>query len=246
MVNSGNGRPVIRYVLWGAAALLAVVAFAVATPYVLLAIGWIRPGDWAKFSNEGQAYGGVAAVIGMLAVAGVVASLILQVRESAAAHVQMERTFHAELLSRSFDDPELIECWGIPAGDTVQLKQLGYVNMIVSYWFAMFQIGTRTEPELHRLAAEIFRGAPAREYWPDARSTWLSPPSRKHILFVGIMDEEYRSAIARGPVARWPKREIPEPQGNANQMLISSLVVGSVCGAVIASAVGTIFRRRFR
>jgi Family of unknown function (DUF6082) len=236
----------LRYILWTSTALITVAAFIVATPYVFLAVGRIRSDDWAQFSNEGQAYGGVAAVIGMLAIGGVVASLILQVRESKASHVQMDRTFHADLLNRSFDDPELVECWGMPYGDTTQLKQVGYVNMIVSTWFAMFEIGRRTEADLHRMAAAIFLGMPAREYWPDARSTWIDPPSRKNLRFVAIMDEEYGRAVARGPVARWPSQKALAPKADGELMMISGLAIGSLCGAAIAAAAAAILRSRPR
>jgi len=246
MPESRDRRLVVRYFIWTAAALLAAGAFTVATPYVFLAVGRIRSGDWVQFSNEGQAYGGVAAVIGMLAIVGVVASLILQARESTATHVQMERTFHADLLNRAFDDPELIECWGEAHGETVRLKQLGYVNMIVSHWFAMFEIGRMGEPELHRVAAEIFSGMPARDYWPGARSTWLEPPSRRNLSFVAVMDEEYDQAVARGPVDRWPRRRAPRLDVSGPQAIIGSLAVGSFCGAALAGAAVTIFRDRFR
>jgi Family of unknown function (DUF6082) len=244
MPQPRDRRLIVRYIVWGAAALLAVAAFVVATPYVFAAVGRIHPGDWTQFSNEGQAYGGVAAVIGMLAIAGVVVSLILQVRESTAGQVQMERTFHADLLNRAFDDPELVECWGIPYGDTSELKQAGYVNMIVSHWFAMFEIGRKKETDLHRLAADVFSGMPARDYWPGARATWLEPPTHKNLRFVAIMDEEYELAVARGPAARWPSRKTPAPWGNGERTMIGALVVGSVCGAAIAGGAAAILRGR--
>lgn len=246
MPQSRDRRLIVRYIVWSATALLAVAAFVVATPYVFVVVGRIHPRDWAQFSNEGQAYGGVAAVIGMLAIVGVVASLILQVRESTASQVQMERTFHADLLNRAFDDPELVECWGIPYGDTTELKQVGYVNMIVSHWFAMFEIGRKKEADLYRLAADIFSGMPARDYWLGARSTWLEPPTHKNHRFVAIMDEEYDRAIARGPVARWPSRKAPTSSGDGERTMISGLAIGSLCGAAIAAAAAAILHSRLQ
>lgn len=84
---------------------MAISAFGVVTPYIFLIVSHMHPRDWVQFSNEGQAYGGIASVIGMLAIVGVVASLILQARESAANRVQMERTFHTDLICRAFEDP---------------------------------------------------------------------------------------------------------------------------------------------
>src|SRR5260370_15365376 len=73
-----------RRLLLAAAALLAIAAFLIGTPYLLLAIGHVRHNDWTQFSSEGQAYGGIAAVLGMLALVGVAASRVLQSREAAA------------------------------------------------------------------------------------------------------------------------------------------------------------------
>src|SRR5215469_5202646 len=89
---------IFRYVLWAVTALLATVAFAVATPYLLIAAGHVRPNDWGQFSNEGQAYGGIATVIGMLAIAGVAASLILQARDAAINRMQMDRTSYQNIV----------------------------------------------------------------------------------------------------------------------------------------------------
>ena len=119
-------HPIFRYSLWITTAILAAVAFGVATPYAFLLVGRIHPNDWGQFSNEGQAYGGIAAVIGMLAIAGVVASLILQSRESAANRVLANRTFQADLVFKALEEPELIECWGrhpMPGKDVTKLRQ---------------------------------------------------------------------------------------------------------------------------
>jgi hypothetical protein len=239
-----NRLPIRRYIFWTVTALLATAGFGIATPYVLLAVGHIRPGDWAQFSNEGQAYGGIAAVIGMLAIVGVVASLVLQVRESAANRVQMERTFHADLVNRAIDDPDLVECWGVPYGDLTKIKQVGYVNLILSNWFAMFEVGRNTEAELHELAAAIFMGMPGRDYWPSARSSWMEARSNKERRFGVIMDEEYERAVASEPPLKWPVRKTQRSKSISEQSMIGGLALGTMLGAVIAGTVVTILQRK--
>jgi hypothetical protein len=224
---------------------LIVFAFCVATPYAFLLVGRIRPSDWAKFSNEGQAYGGLAAVIGMLAIAGVVASLMLQVRESAANRVQAERTFHADLVYKALEEPELIECWGrdpMPGKDLASLRRHCFVNLIISHYYAMFEIGRWSDETVHRLAADIFTGMPARDHWAITREEWTGYPSGSLInrKFVAIMDEEYRRAIASGPVTVRPKRRASAPKASGERSMISGLAVGAVCGAFIAAATAAI------
>lgn len=97
-------RRTARRLLLAAAALLATAAFLIGTPFLLLAIGHVRHNDWTRFSNEGQAYGGIAAAFGMLALLGVAASLVLQSREAAANRELAQRTIQGDLLSRALDD----------------------------------------------------------------------------------------------------------------------------------------------
>jgi hypothetical protein len=226
-------------------ALLGITAFGAATPYLFLLVGRIHPNDWGQFSNEGQAYGGIASVIGMVAIVGVVVSLILQVRESAANRVQLNRTFHSELLYKALEDPELLECWGIQQGDATKLKKVSYTNLIVSYWHAMFEIGRMTNDDLHTSAAEIFAGMPARDYWPTARSRWVQfQPGDANGKFVAIMEEEYQRAMGGEPATRWPERNELAPKTSTGRSTINGLAVGAACGAAIAGATAAILRRR--
>jgi hypothetical protein len=156
-----------------AVAILIAAAFLAGTPFLLLVVGHVRPNDWAQFSNEGQAYGGIAAVLGMLALVGVGASLILQARDAATNRELTQRTIHAELLSKGLEDPALLACWGPSLhGDLDHDRQHIYTNMIVQFWRSMFEIGKITETQLHGLSAQMFAGAPGRKYWSIAGPGW--------------------------------------------------------------------------
>jgi hypothetical protein len=99
--KSQNEHHALRRVLLVITALIVAVGFVVGTPFALLAISYIHRGDWLQFSNEGQAYGGIAAVFGMLALVGVAASLVLQSRESVANREVAQRTIHSDLMSKA-------------------------------------------------------------------------------------------------------------------------------------------------
>jgi hypothetical protein len=236
--------PILRYTIWSLVAVLAIGAFGSVTPYVFLLVGRIHPNDWGQFSNEGQAYGGVASVIGMIAIVGVVASLILQVRESAANRVQLNRTFHSELVYKSLEDPDLLECWGIQNGDIAKLKKAGYINLIVSYWHAMFEIGRMTDDDLRASAAEIFAAMPARDYWPTARPRWVQfQPGNTNRRFIAIIDDEYRRAADRGSVSDQPEHQTLARRIDGERPMINGLAIGTACGAAITGAVAVILHR---
>jgi hypothetical protein len=111
--SDDRSRRIVRRLFLAGTALLATAFFLIGTPFLLLAIGHIRHNDWTQFSNEGQTYGGIAAIFGMLALVGVAISLVLQSRDAAANRELAQRTVHADLLSRAFDDPGLLACWGL-------------------------------------------------------------------------------------------------------------------------------------
>lgn len=191
--NNHRGRRTLRYLLLTVTALLATAAFLVGAPFVLLALSNVNRSDWTQLSNVGQAYGGVAAMFGMLALIGVAASLVLQARESVANRELAQRTTHSDLLSKALDDPALRACWG-PSfhGNDEQDRQHLYSNMIVSFWRSMFEIGKITEDQLGALSAQMFADAAGRRYWSIA-----GPHQRRHYIterdkrFVQILDKQY-------------------------------------------------------
>lgn len=222
------------------AILLIATAFLFGTPFALLAISHIRPKDWAQFSNEGQAYGGIAAIFGMLALIGVAASLILQARESIANRESFQRTVHNDLLSRALDDETLRSCWG-PAmyEDDKQERQHLYTNLIFSFWRSMFEVGKLSEHDLRDAASRIFSGAPGRRYWSIAGPHLIQyhTSSRRDVKFVQILEQEYAKALARKPTSRPLRassrgpRQIPADQRST----IRALMLGAAGGALISA-----------
>jgi hypothetical protein len=246
----------MRIVQWSSiaiATLLMVAAFLFGTPFVLLAIAHIRPKDWAQLSNEGQAYGGIAAAFGMLALIGVVASLILQSRESAANREFFQRTIHNDLMSRTLDDEALRSCWG-PAmyKNDEQERQHIYTNLIFSFWHAMFEVGKLDEHDLRDAAERIFDSAPGRRYWSISgpHRIRFHSSSRRDVRFNQILEQEYMKALARKPAlgpseaaSRSPRR-IPAK----HRSMIRTLIFGAATGALISAfaARARVLSRNFR
>src|SRR5450755_2004474 len=76
----------------GIAALVAV------SPLALRMIGSLPGMDWARLSNIGQTYGAASALLTGLALIGVAASIVFQVRAIQAGRVQSSREHHAHLV----------------------------------------------------------------------------------------------------------------------------------------------------
>lgn len=243
---NGPSRRTFRRLLLAAATLLAIAAFLVGTPYLLLVIGHIRHNDWTQFSSEGQAYGGIAAVLGMLALVGVVASLVLQSREAAASRELAQRTIHADLLSKALDDPGLLACWGPSRhGDDEQDRQHIYTNLIVSFWRSMFEIGKITEAQLHALSARMFANTPGRRYWsvagPHQISHYVTEQDRK---FAKILDQEYTKASSAAAKLPIPQRlEHTSADGRSK---LAAFTLGTVAGVFLSGAVAAARHRNSR
>lgn len=158
--------------------------------------------SWARRGNIGQTYGAAAALLSVLALVGVGASLVLQARESKANREQASRLIHTDLLKMAMDDPAYLECWGpyYSSDDPVETRQALYVNMVLSYWESRYELGQLTEAHLREAAAHMFRAAPGRRFWADARSVRVdTAESRKARRFHHILDEEYLKAVTPGP-----------------------------------------------
>jgi hypothetical protein len=185
------------------------------------------------FSNEGQAYGGIAAVFGMLALLGVAASLVLQSRETAISRELAQRNLHTELLSKALDDPALLACWG-PTLEGGELdRQHIYTNMIVQFWRSMFEIGKVTEDQLRGLAAQMFAAEPGRRYWSAARAFHqIYYASGSDATFVEIMEHEYNAALARTATNPQP-RVRGSSLDDGGRSTASALALGLIGGAIL-------------
>jgi len=173
-----------------------IVALLLLTPAVLDQLARLRRSDWSLENNVGQAYGGLAAVLGTLALVGVSASLILQARDNALNREQMHRQFHNELMFKAIDDPELLTSWGdVGPQDFDPARKHMYTNLIVSFWSTMYSLGRLPEVELREAAYGMFSGTVGRGYWDAAASLRHSiAVSKRDARFVAILDQEYERA----------------------------------------------------
>lgn len=218
-----------------------------ASPFALRLFGGAG-GEWERLSFIGQTYGAISALIAVVALVGIIATLVLQARETRRAVQESRRQAMSELLQKAMDDPDLDECWGpLPApGDPKTRKQQLYVNMIISQWGVAYETGAMPEQRLRAVAREMFSAPPGRTFWARAREQRLSVVTEGRMgRFNRILDEEFRripAPAAPGPPAsERRRREVPRrlPSG-----FLAGALAGTVVGAVSAFAAARLRRGR--
>ncbi|MET9860716.1 DUF6082 family protein [Streptomyces smyrnaeus] len=199
--DSGGGRSA-RIVGWSAL-VLALGAGLLGTPFVLRAIAPDGV-DWSELSDVSQTYSAVSVLISAAALAGVVASLVYQARQTQTAQEEASRSTHRELVVLSLTDPVLQSCWEPPKEPVTpdEWRRLAFTNMIVTWWENSFRLGHLTEEQLRLMLMEHFRGAPARAHWAQAREGWLQHAdaggSRRARRFPRLADQCYLAAVEAG------------------------------------------------
>lgn len=172
----------------------AVLGLIGASPWALEAFDGSRS-RWERLSFIGQTYGAASALLAVLALIGIVATLVLQAHDTRIAREEARHNAITDLLKMAMDDPDLDEAWGpVPAGESRKARrQLMYINMIVSEWQMSFVSGALNETRLRGIAREMFEGRPGRAYWREARGPRLSAfQNRRARRFNRILDDEYQ------------------------------------------------------
>ena len=181
-------------------AILGVLGAVVASPLALSRVPAGAGTDWSRLSDVGQTYGAASALLSVLALGGVAVSLHLQRREAKAAREQALRGLHTDLLRMALDDVSFLECWG-PIGESTDVswyRQHIYLNLIVSHWQMMWEIGSINEKHLRLTAVGLFGGPLGRRYWSEARDARrVAEKGRRARIFYLIIDNEYQAALRR-------------------------------------------------
>ncbi len=194
---------------------------------------------WSRWSNAGQAFGVLTAVVSGLAVVALVVTFWLQLQElkaqrlelcqqrelvsnaqaalqrSAAAHLSAQ---HSGLIRMAIEDHELAEVWpALQPGLTPTLnRQFLYANLMIQHVWLKHRVKDYTEAEL-RSTLRYFFGSPVmREYWlavqgPRAR---VLVPGTDEFRFDEIAREVFREyeedSVPVDDHSRSDSREEPE------------------------------------
>ncbi|MFC4033020.1 DUF6082 family protein [Streptomyces polygonati] len=199
---------------------LLFAALIVATPFLLQAVS---PGDanWGKLSEISQAYGAVSVPLSAAALAGVVASLAYQARQTRIAQEDAHRSTHRELILLALASPALRPCWEPPfvPMTSAEWERIAFTNLIMSGWENAFRLGSLSDDQLRLTLRGHFSGAPARMHWANARDSWIElvehGTDRRARDFARITEECFQAAVLAGPGVQAADYFIPEPTNGA-------------------------------
>ncbi|MFL6075365.1 MAG: DUF6082 family protein [Mycobacteriales bacterium] len=192
----------------------SVVAIAVAlifvtvvlwSPFIMAWLGRTRKADWPRIAAVGQVYAGVSALFAVLGLSVVAASLTVHAREGRALREQIFRGQHHDLIKLSIQNHRLRQSWGgatFASGRQAddRMEQLGFANMIVSFWLSNHRLGTLHDREIRSNFRNFFAGEIGRQHWHDAREGYRhAATDRRGRRFWTIADDEYQQATNAGP-----------------------------------------------
>ncbi|MET7708964.1 DUF6082 family protein [Micromonospora sp. NPDC005413] len=192
-------RSIRGVVTWAVFALLGGLVLLLSPP--LIGFAFDSNTDWERLADIGQAYGSVSVLLSALALVGVVATVISQTRQSGIALEYAQRDQHAMLLKMAIDDASLMECWGSLTQDLdpQRRRQRAYINLILNFWAATWQLDGMPESQLRGLlASDIFATEMGLSFWEQARLTRkVVHAGAKPAAFDRIVEDEYLRALAR-------------------------------------------------
>ncbi len=227
---------------------LAGIGLIGASPIALSVFGGTT-NHWQRLSFIGQTYGAASALLSVLALVGVMVTLVYQARETKLSREEARRQAVSDLLTMAMNDPDLDECWGpVPENEDAKTrKQQLYTNMIISEWEMSFETNALSETRLRVIANEMFHGQVGRIFWRNAREARLSTSdNRVTRRFHEILDEEYHRASAQAPqeVTESAGREETNVTAHPRTSWVAWAGVGA--GALVGSAVVSWLHRRGR
>jgi hypothetical protein len=99
----------------------------------------------------------------------------------------------------ALDDDAFLECWGKigVSEDRTWHRQHIYLNLVVSHWQLMWEIGAMNEAHLRVAAGQIFGGPLGQRFWDEARTPRATAEmGRRARAFHAIIEAEYQRALA--------------------------------------------------
>jgi Family of unknown function (DUF6082) len=199
--------------------MLAVVSLVLLSPVALAVLNPDGRADWERLANISQTYAAASAVLALLALGGVAASLVFQAREMRMSRSQALRSHHFELLRMAMENPSYMRVWG-PSRfpDDEQWRQALYANLIVTYWYMAYDMGDLSEIHLRAVAAEFFAGEPGQDFWRTWRELRLRTATQKAVRnFNQILDDEYQKATQPPPAPEPTPSAPPEPEPESSE-----------------------------
>lgn len=234
-------------------AAFAVLVLVIVSPLALRQLGSIHGLNWVQLSNIGQTYGAASALLTGLALIGVAGSMVFQVRAIEVNRQESMRGQHAHLIEIALADPVYMRAWGFDPkvyGGSDRLRQLLYINLILSFWADRYRLGDIQETSMRGDLAILFRGEAGRNFWAVGRYARLQiSRSQPDARFHRIVDEEYQKAITTGSFSVQAEESPSTSPVNQRPLLRNPAIKNGavlLVGAMGGIAIKTLLRQRRR
>jgi hypothetical protein len=190
----------IKLILSISVAIILVIFLALVflSPLALRNIDHLRNVNWVQLSYVGQTYGAISALLGAIALAGVVISINLQIRDARANRWAETRARHYELMKMALNEPIYMSAFTWP-DITEEAKRLGaYINLLLGLWETQWEFGDIPERQLRQQLAGALSTRAGREYWANAGAARRQYDSntRRQREFNRIAEAVYSESIS--------------------------------------------------
>ncbi|MEV4807652.1 DUF6082 family protein [Nonomuraea sp. NPDC049421] len=155
---------------------------------------------WQELSAIGETYGAASAVLSAFALVAIGVSLFLQAREMRFAREDASRSHHFQLMQLQIENPALHNALGRVDSGLDPATHL-YLNLVLSYWEMLFNVGDMPEPVLVKYAqADIFSTETGRRFWVRTREHRRAvAKNRRALRFVAALDLAYHRSLEERP-----------------------------------------------
>ncbi|MFF9981099.1 DUF6082 family protein [Streptomyces erythrochromogenes] len=149
-----------------------------------------------KLSDISQTYGAVSVVLSAIALAGVVLSLLRQVRPAHTSSGQASRESHLQLAALALIAPARLQAWSPPVSPVTMRRHQQHVitSLALGELLQRFRIGHLSVEKLAVKRDGHFRGEIAREQWDREGAGWrrtMEAGDRRDRAFVRLVEERY-------------------------------------------------------
>jgi hypothetical protein len=191
--------------------------------------------NWALLSNIGQTYGAVSALLAAIALAGVVVTVMLQIKESRLSRADAIRARHFDLYKAIIEDPTLAETtYGVSQfASPEERKQVVFINLQLQFWLMLWDLGHLPENTLRNYISDVLKTEVGRAYWRVYGTTRSSSTTaaRKEAKFLRIVNEEY--LLLSGSTLEQPLDRPDESGRRISALIIAGSLIGLAAGAVL-------------
>jgi hypothetical protein len=155
--------------------------------------------DLVRFSNVGQAFGSISAILSAIALIGVVASLHFQMRQAEVSRIEVMRNIRIGLLQFALDRPRYLAAWGMSSDRNVEENQdLAYASLVFGHLKTAYLFRLLTDFELNAYLVNAFRNDVVVRFWRENREIYLADNllGRNAQRFARIVDSRYNFVMS--------------------------------------------------